>query len=105
FRAFDLIYDIHMALAFNKPDSAIVYLEELSDNRDYERILGPVIGSYYGKLIVLNEESQQYEQSIAAVEKHLDYLKRNPFSLDQKFIESETREGQNKIVLLKEKLK
>lgn len=105
FRAFDLIYDIHMALAFNKPDSAIVYLEELSSNRDYERIMGPVIGSYYGKLVIVYEESQQFEQSIAAVEKHLDYLKRNPFSLDQKFIESETREGQNKIVSLKEKIK
>lgn len=104
-RAFDLIYNIHMALAFNKPDSAIVYFEEFLSNRDYERIMGPIIGSYYGRLIVVYEECQLFEQSIAAVEKHLDYLRRNPFSMDQQFIESETREGQNKIVSLKEKIK
>ncbi|MDR2040571.1 MAG: retropepsin-like domain-containing protein [Bacteroidales bacterium] len=104
-RAFDLIYDIHMALAFNKPDSAIVYLEEFLSNRDYERIMGPIIGSYYGRLVLVYEECQRFEQSIDAVGKHLDYLERNPFSMDQKFIESEILIGQNKIVSLKEKLK
>ena len=103
-KAFDLIYNIHMSLAFNKPDSAIVYLEEFLNNPDYVRILGPIVGAYYPMLSRSYEDKQQYGKSIDTAEKYLKYLAQNPFSLDQELIKNETNDANKRITLLKDKL-
>lgn len=103
-KALDLVYNIHMSLAFNKPDSAIVYLEEFLGNPDYIPILGPMVAAYYPRLSGVYEDTQQYAKSISTAEKYIDYLERNPYSLAQGLIKSETKDAQTRITLLKDKL-
>lgn len=102
-KALDLLYNIHMSLGFNKPDSTIVYMEEFLGNSDYVRLLGPVVASYYSRLSGVYEDKQQYEKSISTIERHIDYLERNPYSMDQGFIKNEINGAQTKISSLKEK--
>ena len=102
-KALDLMYDIHISLEFNKPDSAIVYLEEFLGNQDYIQVLGPLIATYYSRLSGVYEEKQQFGHSISTIERHIAYLERNPYSMDQDFVEKEIREARTKISSLKEK--
>ncbi|GAA4785975.1 hypothetical protein GCM10023231_12340 [Olivibacter ginsenosidimutans] len=101
----DLVYNMHMSLAFNKPDSTIIYLEEFLGNPQRVHTIGPVVGQYYVRLCETYESKQQFEKSISAVERHINYLKENPYSLDAETINKEIGEAQIKISLLKEKLK
>ncbi|PWG77969.1 retropepsin-like aspartic protease [Pararcticibacter amylolyticus] len=101
----DLVYNMHMSLAFNKPDSTIIYFEEFLGDPYRVRTIGPVVGQYYVRLCETYEGKQQFEKAISAVEKHINYLKINPYSLAPEAIKNETIDAQNKILLLKEKLK
>lgn len=89
--AFDLLYKSHMSLFFNKPDSTIFYLEKLLGNQNYILNLGPTTGAYYGHLLRLYRDKQQYDAGVNVCDNILDYLKRNPFMFDQNFIQNETK--------------
>jgi hypothetical protein len=105
FKMLDLLYDISMSLAFNKPDSAILYIEDfLGNQQETEQMLGPNIVGFYIRLSDLYEEKQQYELAIATYEKFINYLIRNPFSQDQEFIKNQMEVTQILISSLKEKM-
>lgn len=87
--ALNLLYKFHMALFFNKSDSAAIYLEDMISNRDCELKMGPGIGIYYGRLLKLYGDDQRFEDGINSCDKFLDYLKRNPFDLEPDFIQKE----------------
>lgn len=91
---FDLMYDLHMSLFFNKPDSFIVYLENLLGNQNNEYLLGPVTGVYYGRLLGAYRDKQQYEAGINVCDRMLNYLNRNPFMFDHDFIQNEMKFAQ-----------
>lgn len=88
---FDLLYKSHMSLFFNKPDSTIFYLEKLLGNQNYILNLGPTTGAYYGHLLRLYRDKQQYDAGVNVCDNILDYLKRNPFMFDKNFIQNETK--------------
>lgn len=100
----ELVYKMYMSLAFNKPDSAIIYCEEFLGNQQRVRNIGPVVGQYYVRLCETYEGKQQFEKAISTVERHIGYLKENPYSLPPEVIKKEIEEAQIKISLLKEKL-
>lgn len=104
-KVLDLVYNMHMSLAFNKPDSTIIYFEEFLGNPDYGRNVGPIVGQYYVRLCETYEGKQQFEKSISTVERHINYLKENPYSLSPEIIKEETESAQKRIFSLKEKLK
>ncbi len=100
----ELVYNMHMSLAFNKPDSAVVYFEEFLGNPYHVHGIGPVVSHYYIRLCELYEDKQQFDKAIATVERHINYLKENPYSLAPDIIKKEIKEAQDKISSLKEKL-
>lgn len=104
-KVLDLVYNMHMSLAFNKPDSTIIYFEEFLRNPEYGRKIAPIVSTYYVRLCETYEDKQQFEKAISTVERHLNYLKTNPYSLDPEVIKRETVDAQNKLSLLREKLK
>lgn len=103
-KVLDLLYNMHMSLAFNKTDSTIVYFEEFLSNPNYGRNVAPVVSTYYVRLYEAYEGKQQFEKAISTVDRHINYLKENPYSLDPEFIKREIGEAQIKILLIKEKL-
>lgn len=94
-KALDLLYKFHMALFFNKSDSAAIYLENVFSNRDYELKMGPGIGTYYGRLFKLYGDEQRFKDGINSCDKFLDYLNRNPFDLEPDFIQKEINYVEN----------
>lgn len=100
----ELMYNMHMSLAFNKPDSAIIYLEEFLGNTEYVHNIGPAVGQFYVRLCETYEGKQQFEKAISTVNRHINYLKENPYSLDPDGVKREIDEAQIKIALLNEKL-
>ncbi|KAA8485067.1 aspartyl protease [Arcticibacter tournemirensis] len=86
-RTFDVFYKAHMALFFNKPDSAAIYLEDLIANHELK--IGPRIGTYYGKLLTVYDSKQRFNEGILLCDKYMDHLKRNPFDRDLRFIQNE----------------
>jgi hypothetical protein len=99
----ELMYNMHMSLAFNKPDSAIIYFEEFLSNHEYVHNIGPAVGQFYVRLSETYEGKQQFEKAISSVERHISYLKENPYSLDPAGVKREIDEAQVKIAYLKEK--
>lgn len=104
-KVLDLVYNMHMSLAFNKPDSTIIYFEEFLGNPDYGRNVGPIVSVYYVRLCETYESKQQFEKAIFTVERHLNYLKANPYSLHPAAIKNEIEDAEKKRFSLKEKLK
>lgn len=104
-KVLDLVYKMHMSLAFNKPDSTIVYFEEFLGNQDNIRRIGPIVGVYFVRLCETYEGRQQFEKSIATVERHLKYLNENPYALGPEVIKKDIEEATKKKILLQEKLK
>lgn len=100
----DLVYNMHMSFAFNKPDSSIIYFEEFLGNTQRVRNIGPSVSLFFGRLCEIYEGKQQFEKSIITVERHLNYLRENPHFLAPEVIKRQTEDAQNKITLLKEKL-
>lgn len=92
-KAFDLVYKSHMALFFNKPDSISIYLEELTAY--HELPLGPAIGAYYGKLLQMYDDTQQFEKGIKLCDKIIAYFNRNPFDLAPDLVQNEIRQMEN----------
>ena len=83
----EMLYKSHMALFLNKQDSAAIYLENLL--ADHELTMGPVVGVYYGRLLRVYDNTQRFKDGIKMCDKMLNYLKRNPFAMDQDFISNE----------------
>lgn len=83
-KAFDLLYKSNMALYFNKPDSAIIYIEDMLTN--HELVIGPVVGTYYGKLLQSYENLQQFDKGIELCDRIVAYFNRNPFDFKPDFI-------------------
>lgn len=92
-KTYNLVYKSHMALFFNKPDSTSIYLEDLTNNHELE--LGPVIGAYYGKLLQIYDETQQFEKSIKLCDKIIAYFNRNPFDLAPDLVKNEIYKMEN----------
>lgn len=99
-----LIYNMHMSIAFNKPDSTIIYLEDFLSNTDNFRNFLPLVGVYYVRLCETYEGKQLIEKAISTVKRHLKYLKDNPHSLNPDVIKNANAEAQNKLLVLKQKL-
>ena len=85
--ALEMLYKSHMALFLNKQDSAAIYLENLL--ADHELTMGPAIGVYYGRLLQVYDDTQRFKDGIKLCDKILNYIKRNPFDLNQDFISNE----------------
>ncbi|KAA8483554.1 aspartyl protease [Arcticibacter tournemirensis] len=85
--AFNVLYKAHMALFFNKPDSAVIYLEDLIANHELK--IGPGISSYYGKLLSVHGSKQQFKEGIKVCDKYIEHLRINPFDQAQDFIHKE----------------
>ncbi|MGH2622714.1 MAG: aspartyl protease family protein [Sphingobacterium sp.] len=102
---FDLVYNMHMALAFNQPDSVITYFEEFLSNPQRINTIGPIVSVYFIRLCETYEAKQQFEKSISTVEKHLAYLKENPYSLPDDAINKEIEDAKSKIMALDDKQK
>lgn len=100
----ELMYNMHMSLAFNKPDSTIIYFEEFLGNPYYVHNIGPAVGMFYVRLYETYEDKQQYDKAISTVDRHIIYLKENPYSLNPETIKKEIGEAQNKKYLLNDKL-
>jgi tetratricopeptide (TPR) repeat protein len=100
---FDLFYKIHMSFAFNQPDSGIVYLEKLLGNQNYARELKSDIAAYFQQLAWAYGEKQQYEQSIATLERYINFLKTNSFFQGLEFIKNGIRDAEKEISLYKKK--
>lgn len=86
-KTFDLVYKSHMALFLNKQDSAVIYLDDLLANHEFA--MGPVIGVYYGRLFQVYDDMQRFKDGVELCDKMLNYIKRNPFDLNQDFINNE----------------
>ena len=87
-RALEVLYKSHMSLFLNKPDSAAIYMEDLLAN--HEMIMGPVVGVYYGRLLQVYDDTQRFKDGVLLCDKYLNYMKRNPFDLNQDFVRNET---------------
>lgn len=83
-KLFDLLYNSNMALYFNKPDSAIIYLEDMLTNHEF--VIGPMVGSYYGKLLQSYEDLQQFDKGIELCDRIVAYFNRNPFDFTSDFV-------------------
>lgn len=92
-KTFHLVYKSHMALFFNKPDSASIYLEELTANHELE--LGPAVGFYYGKLLQMYDDTQQFEKGIKLCDTIIAYFNRNPFDLAPDLVKNEIYRMEN----------
>lgn len=92
-RTFSLAYKSQMALFFNKPDSASIYLEDMIANHEFA--LGPAIGSFYGKLLQIYDDTQQFEKGIKVCDKAFAYFNRNPFGLAPDFVRNEIHQVEN----------
>ena len=82
-------YKSQIAWYFNKPDTAISYLENLLSNHDYQLQLGTLTGILYAKLLRQYTDKQQFNAAIKLSNEFIDYYKRNPFKLDQELIKNE----------------
>src|SRR5690606_11226709 len=102
---FDLVYNMHMSLVFNKPDSVINYFEEFLSNPQRVNTIGHIVSLYFVRLCETYEDRQQFEKSISTVERHLAYLHQNPYSLTADVVFREKEDAKNKSILLKDKLK
>lgn len=100
-KTYDLVYKSHMAMFFNKPDSISIYLEDLTAN--HELAIGPVIGTYYGKLLQMYDDTQQFEKGIKLCDRIIDYFNRNPFNLALDLVQHEIREMENAKLSFKER--
>lgn len=100
----DLIYNMYMSSAFNNPDSTIHYFEKFLGDPQGVRTIGPIVGQYYIGLYDTYASKQQFEKAISTVERYLQYLKENPYSLDPEVIRKEIGEAQNNMALFKDKL-
>jgi len=100
----DLVYNMYMASAFNKPDSTIYYLEKFLGDPRGVRTIGPVVGQYYVGLYETYANKQQFDKAISTVERYINYLKENPYSLDPEAIKKEIVGAQGNITLFKEKI-
>lgn len=100
----DLIYNMYMSSAFNNPDNTIHYYEEFLGDPQRVRTIGPIVGRYYIGLYDTYASKQQFEKAISTVERHINYLKENPYSLDPELIRKEIGEAENNIALFKDKL-
>lgn len=100
----DIIYNMHMSLAFNKPDSTVIYFEQFLGNPNNVNHIGPIVGAYFVRLCETYENKQQFEKSISIVERHLKYLKENPYSLNPEAIKKDIEEAEKKRLLLQQKL-
>lgn len=83
-RALEVLFKSHMSLFLNKTDSAVIYLEDLLAN--HELIMGPNIGIYYERLFQVYDDTQRFKDGVNLCDKFRDFLKRNPFDLNQDFI-------------------
>lgn len=92
-KAYDLVYKSNMAIFFNKTDSISIYLEDLTTN--YESAIGPGIGPYYGKLLQMYDDTQQFEKGIKLCDKIIYYFNRNPFGLAPDLVQNEIRQMEN----------
>lgn len=101
----ELVYNMHMSVAFNQPDSTIIYFEEFFSNPNNGRNLPPVVNIYYSRLCEAYESKQQFDKSIATVERQLAYLNANPYSLDPQSVKKEIQEAERKRFSLQQKLK
>lgn len=86
-KALEVLYKSHMALFLNKKDSSAIYLEDLLANHEF--IMGPVVGVYYGRLLQVYDNSQRFKEGVILCDRYLNYLKRNPFDLNQDIINNE----------------
>lgn len=86
-RTLEVLYKSHMSLFLNKQDSAVIYLEDLLANHEF--VMGPVIGVYYGRLLQVYDDTQRFKEGIKLCDRLFNYLKRNPFDLNQDFIRNE----------------
>lgn len=100
----DLIYNMYMSSAFNNPDSTIHYFEEFLGDPQGVHTIGPIVGQYYIGLYDTYASKQQFEKAISTVERHIKYLKENPYSLDAEVIRKEIGEAENNMALFKDKL-
>ena len=101
--ALHLLYKSHIALFFNKPDSAEIYLEELLGNTNYQMTLGPITDLYYMKLLTLYVVNQQFDLAMKLCDKMLDYCKINPFNYVNDSIQSIMNSLKNAKTTLKER--
>lgn len=89
-KTYDLVYKSHMAMFFNKPDSISFYLEDLTTN--HELAVGPVIAAYYGKLLQVYDDTQQFEKGMKVCDRIIAYFHRNPFNLAPDFVNNEIQQ-------------
>ncbi|MFD2967730.1 retropepsin-like aspartic protease [Sphingobacterium bambusae] len=101
----ELVYNMHMSQAFNKPDSSIIYFEEFLGNPYYVRNIGPAVGQFYVRLCETYESKQYFEKAISTVQRHINYLNENPYSLPAELIKKEVEDAQRKISSLDIKLR
>lgn len=92
-KTYGLVYKSHMALFFNKLDSAIIYLEDLTTNHELQ--LGPAVGLYYGKLLQVYEDTQQFEKGMKLCDRIIAYFQRNPFDLASDLVKNEIHQMEN----------
>lgn len=92
-KTYDLVYKSHMAMFFNKPDSISIYLEDLTTN--HELVMGPNIAAYYGKLLQMYDDTQQFEKGIKVCDRIIAYFHKNPFNLAPDFVNNEIQQMEN----------
>ncbi len=92
-KTFDLVYKSHMALFFDRHDSVAIYLEDLTTNHELE--LGPAVGLYYGKLLQVYDDTQQFEKGVKLCDKIITYFQRNPFDLASDLVKNEIHQMEN----------
>lgn len=89
-KTYDLVYKSHMAMFFNKPDSISFYLENLTTH--HELAMGPVIAAYYGKLLQVYDDTQQFEKGMKVCDRIIAYFRNNPFNLAPDFVNNEIQQ-------------
>ncbi|CAK7028579.1 MAG: hypothetical protein PARBA_01203 [Parabacteroides sp.] len=86
-KALDLVYKSHMALFFNKPDSATIYLKDLLIC--YEDFLGPLASFYYGKLLRIYADSQQFEKGLNVCDQMITLYNKYAYRINKDVLERE----------------
>lgn len=86
-KALDLVYKSHMALFFNKPDSATIYLKDLLIS--YEDFLGPLAPFYYGKLLRIYTDSQQFEKGLNLCDQMTTHYNKYASQINKNVLERE----------------
>ena len=90
----DIFYKYKMAIFLNKPDSAVIYLHQLV--ADYEDVLGLAKSGFYGEMLRIYFDMQQFDKGIALCDEIIAYLKRNPFNIeDSDFLNNEIKDTEN----------